>query len=223
MNDVTPRIKICCIASLDEARLAIAHGATAIGLVSAMPSGPGPIAEERIREIAEAVRGQVRTFMLTSLTDVGQIAAQVRRLGVTTVQIVDHIAIGTHSDLRQALPETDIVQVIHVRSEISVEEAHAVAPFVDGILLDSGNPDLKVKELGGTGRVHDWLISRRIVDGVNVPVWLAGGLTPDNVTEAIATVRPWGVDICSGVRSNGSLDANKLGSYVRAVRSPAPA
>jgi phosphoribosylanthranilate isomerase len=186
-----------------------------------MPSGPGPIAEDTIRDIAAAVRGQVRTFMLTSLTDVGQIAAQVKRLGVTTVQIVDHIVIGTHRDLREALPDTEIVQVIHVRGELSVEEALAFAPFVDAILLDSGNPDLAVKELGGTGRVHDWLLSRRIVDAVSIPVWLAGGLNAGNVAEAIGMVKPYGVDLCSGVRTEGRLDPAKLGAYVRAVRAAA--
>lgn len=221
MNDVAPRIKICCIASLDEARLAIAHGATAIGLVSAMPSGPGPISEDTIRDIAAAVKGQVRTFLLTSLTDVGQIAAQVKRLGVTTVQIVDHIAIGTHRDLRLALPDTEIVQVIHIRGELSVEEALGAAPFVDALLLDSGNPDLQVKELGGTGRIHDWLLSRRIVDAVSIPVWLAGGLKAENVAEALAMVRPYGLDICSGVRTGGRLDPDKLDAYFRAIRAVA--
>ena len=219
MNTAAPRIKVCCIASLEEARLAMAGGASALGLVSEMPSGPGPIPEDRIRDIAAAVPRSVRTFLLTSKTDVGAIAAQVRRTGVTTVQVVDHIIIGTHRELRQALPDTEIVQVIHVRGEISVDEAMAASPFVDAILLDSGNPDLKVKELGGTGRSHDWAVSRRIRDAVGIPVWLAGGLNPGNVGAAIAAVKPYGVDICSGIRSDGRLDADKLSSFAAAVRA----
>jgi len=218
MNDVSPRIKVCCIASLAEARLAIEHGADALGLVSSMPSGPGPIPDERIREIAATVAPPVRTFLLTSRTDVGTIAAQVRAAGVTTVQVVDHVVLGTQSELRMALPDTEIVQVIHVRGEVSVQEALAAAPFVDALLLDSGNPDLAVKELGGTGRAHDWTVSRRIRDSVDVPVWLAGGLTPDNVAAAIAVVRPYGVDICNGVRTDGQLDPRKLEAYVTAIR-----
>ena len=216
MNTVAPRIKVCCIASLEEARLAIAGGADALGLVSEMPSGPGPIPEERIREIAGGVPRSVRTFLLTSKTDVAGIAAQVRRVGVTTVQIVDHLIIGTHRELRQALPETEIVQVIHVRGEISVDEAMAAAPFVDAVLLDSGNPGLAVKELG---RTHDWAVSRRIRDAAGIPVWLAGGLNSANVGAAINAVKPYGVDICSGIRSDGRLDQAKLADFAGAVRS----
>ena len=219
MNATAPRIKVCCIASLEEARLAIDAGASAIGLVSEMPSGPGPIPEERIREIAAAIPRTIRTFLLTSRTDVGAIASQVRRSGVTTVQVVDHLIFGNHRDLRQALPDTEIVQVIHVRGETSVDEALAAAPFVDALLLDSGNQGLPVKELGGTGRTHDWALSRRIRDGVDLPVWLAGGLSESNVAAAIAAVKPYGVDICSGVRTDGRLDKDRLASFASVVRA----
>lgn len=213
------RIKICCMASIAEAELAIAHGVDAVGLVSEMPSGPGPIPDGLIAEIAAAVGSRARTFLLTSKTDVGGIAAQVRAAGVSTVQIVDHIIIGTLRDLRAALPGVEIVQVVHVQGEISVGEALAAAPFVDGLLLDSGNQQLAIKELGGTGRVHDWDISARIRGGAGVPVWLAGGLNAANVQDAIRTVRPYGVDICSGVRVNGTLDPARLQMFIEAVRT----
>ena len=212
-----PRIKICCIASLDEALLAIDHGAAAIGLVSAMPSGPGPIPEPLIVDIARALAGRpVRTFLLTSKPDATAIIAQVRRTGVNTVQICDRLAIGSHRDLRAALPDVDLVQVIHVQGERSVREAYEVVELVDAILLDSGRPDAAVKELGGTGRTHDWSVSRRIRD-LGAPLWLAGGLRSDNVAEAIAAVRPHGVDVCSGVRTAGRLDPRKLAAFVTAV------
>jgi phosphoribosylanthranilate isomerase len=88
---------------------------------------------------------------------------------------------------------------------------------VDALLLDSGNQALAVKELGGTGRRHDWAISRTIVEAASVPVWLAGGLTADNVAEAVATVRPFGLDVCSGVRVAGALDEGTLAAFVRAA------
>jgi phosphoribosylanthranilate isomerase len=106
-----------------------------------------------------------------------------------------------------------------VRDAASLEEARAAAPEVDALLLDSGRPDLPVKELGGTGRVHDWQTSRAIRDAVDVPVFLAGGLHPGNVAGAIATVRPFGVDLCSGIRVDGRLDAGLLSSFMRAVAS----
>lgn len=193
--------------------MAIAHGASCIGLVSAMPSGPGPIEEELIAEIAAVVPPGVSSFLLTSKQDVASIIDQQRRLGVNTLQLVDRLEDGTHADLRAALPGVKIVQVIHVTGPESVEEAQTVARYVDAILLDSGNQSLQVKELGGTGRTHDWSLSRRIRETIDVPLFLAGGLRPDNVAEAVHAVQPYGIDVCSGLRTDGKLDPVKLGAF----------
>jgi phosphoribosylanthranilate isomerase len=210
-------VKICCIASLDEARLAIDAGASAIGLVSAMPSGPGPIDEADIAAIAAAVPPPTETFLLTALTDAEAVAAQHRRCSTTAVQLVDALEEVELRRLRRLLPHARLVQVIHVSGPDSVDEARAAAPLVDTILLDSGNPTLAVKELGGTGRVHDWAISRRIRESVGVPVLLAGGLHPGNAREAYDRVLPAGLDVCSGLRLNGRLDAGKLRGFFDAL------
>jgi phosphoribosylanthranilate isomerase len=210
-------VKICCIASLDEARLAIDAGASAIGLVSAMPSGPGPIGEADITAIAAAVPPPTETFLLTALTDAEAVAAQHRRCGTTAVQLVDALEEVELRRLRRLLPDARLVQVIHVSGPDSVDEARAAAPLVDTILLDSGNPTLAIKQLGGTGRVHDWAISRRIRESVGVPVLLAGGLHPGNAREAYDRVLPAGLDVCSGLRLNGRLDAGKLRGFFDAL------
>jgi phosphoribosylanthranilate isomerase len=210
-------VKICCIADLDEARLAIGAGASAIGLVSAMPSGPGPIEEAEIARIAAAVPRPTETFLLTALTEADAIAAQVRRCGTTAVQLVDALEEAELRRLRRLLHGIRLVQVIHVIGPESVDEAREAAPLVDTILLDSGNPRLSVKELGGTGRVHDWATSRRIRDSVSVPVLLAGGLHPGNAREAFDRVQPAGLDVCSGLRPNGRLDAGKLQAFFHAL------
>jgi phosphoribosylanthranilate isomerase len=215
----TPRVKVCCIASTDEAWLAIDRGASALGLVSRMPSGPGPIEEALIKEIAAAVPPGVATFLLTCEQDVDAVVAQQRRTGANTIQLVDRLERGTHRDLREALPGIAIVQVIHVRGEQSIDEAMEAAPNVNAILLDSGNPSLAVKELGGTGRRHDWAISQRIRETVGVPVYLAGGLHAENVCEAVRDVGPFGLDVCSGVRTGGNLDAGKLEAFMRGARA----
>ena len=212
------RLKVCCIASIEEARLAIAHGADAIGLVGAMPSGPGPIPDELIAEIARTVPPPVATFLLTSRVEAEDVVSHVRGAGVNTVQLVDAVGVETYAALRRSLPQVRIVQVIHVQDDGALEEARRVAEFVDALLLDSGRPNLAVKELGGTGRTHNWAISRRIVETVERPVFLAGGITPGNVAEAIRTVRPYGIDLCSGVRVGGRLDAGKLGRLVGEMR-----
>ena len=213
-----PRIKICCIASHDEAGAAIAAGADALGLVSAMPSGPGPIDETLIAAIAEKVPPPIATFLLTCEQTAEAIVAQHRRCRTNTIQIVDTLTTGSYAALREALPGIALVQVIHVTGPASIDEAVAIAPQVSALLLDSGNPTLAVKELGGTGRVHDWSISRRIREAVDVPVFLAGGLRPGNVKEAVEAVQPFGLDICSGVRTDGRLDLAKLGAFVAAAR-----
>lgn len=214
-----PRIKICCIRNHAEAALAITHGVHALGLVSAMPSGPGVIDDAQIAAIAATVPPPVATFLLTALTDADAIIRQQRRCRCNTIQLVDAVPAGTHAQLRVALPGIALVQVIHVVDRNSVEEAVALAPEVDALLLDSGNPSLAVKELGGTGRVHDWALSRAIVERSGRPVFLAGGLRPDNVGDAIRTVRPFGLDLCNGVRVDGHLDAARLAAFVAAVQA----
>jgi phosphoribosylanthranilate isomerase len=210
-------VKVCCIADLDEAHLASRAGASALGLVSAMPSGPGPIDEAGIARIAAAVPSPTETFLLTALTEAEAIAAQHARCGTTAVQLVDAVEEAELRRLRRLLPGTRLVQVIHVTGPGSVDEARAAAPLVDTILLDSGNPRLAVKELGGTGRVHDWAVSRRIRETVPVPVLLAGGLHPGNAREALELVGPAGLDVCSGLRLNGRLDAGRLRDFFHAL------
>ncbi len=208
-----PRLKVCCIQSPFEARLAMRLGASALGLVSEMPSGPGVLPEETIAAIARGVPPPVASFLLTSRRDAAGIVGQQRRTRVTTLQICDRPEPGALGELRAALPGIALVQVVHVTGPEAVEEALAVAPTVDAILLDSGNPSLAVKELGGTGRRHDWGLARQIREAVFVPVFLAGGLRAENVEEAIGEVAPFALDVCSGVRTEGRLDEEKLARF----------
>jgi phosphoribosylanthranilate isomerase len=212
-----PVIKVCCIASIEEARTAITHGASAIGLVGRMPSGPGPISDELIRKIANATPPPVATFLLTCETMVSEIIKHHQRTLTNTIQIVDELSEGKYDELKMHLPAVKIVQVIHVIDESSVDEAIRISEHVDALLLDSGNPKLAVKELGGTGRIHNWKLSRKIVAQAKVPVFLAGGLNEANVRRAIEEVQPFGLDLCSGVRTNGSLDPQKLKRFFKAA------
>jgi len=209
------RIKICCMKSVEEARIAVSFGASAVGFVSKMPSGPGPISDDLIKEIALTVPPPIATFLLTSETSVDEIIKHHQRINSNTIQIVDALKDGTYAQLKEALPSVKIVQVIHVIDEKSVDEALRISESVDAILLDSGNPNLKIKILGGTGRVHDWQLSRRIRISSKCPVFLAGGLKPENVKQAIETVEPFAVDVCSGVRTNGNLDIRKLEDFFK--------
>jgi phosphoribosylanthranilate isomerase len=220
MPERKTRVKICCIGSIQEARLAIEYGASALGLVSQMPSGPGVIPDELIAQIARRVPPAVSGVLLTCQQDAEAIIRQQREARVSAIQICDQLELASYEKLRSALPGIALIQVVHVTGGESVEEAEAVAAYVDAILLDSGNQKLAVKELGGTGRTHDWTISRRIREAVGgVPVFLAGGLNAGNIREAIRQVEPFGVDVCSGVRTDGKLDEAKLSAFFRSVEN----
>lgn len=215
----TIRIKICCITSHEEAHLAIGAGADALGFVTAMPSGPGVVDEATIRSIVELLPANVESFLLTSRQDMLGILEQAFRCRPTAIQLCESLTRSTYTELRDALPGNRLVQVVHVMGEESVAEAQDAARVADALLLDTGSKDGPVRELGGTGRVHDWTISARIRESVKVPVYLAGGLHAGNVAEAVRTVRPYGVDLCTGVRTDGRLDADKLRSFIKACRS----
>ena len=212
------RLKVCCVESEDESRLAVALGASALGLVSAMPSGPGVIGEDRLASIAGRVPPGVATFLLTSATSVEEVVAQQRRCRTSTVQVCDRLRAGGRAELKSRLPGVKIVQVIHVVDRDALDEAVEAARDADAILLDAGRPGAAIKELGGTGRVHDWAVSAEIRDAVApVPLYLAGGLRPSNVGKAIRTVRPFGIDVCSGVRREGRLHRDTLRAFVQAI------
>ena len=185
-----------------------------------MPSGPGPIAIPLIKEISESVPPAVSTFLLTCEINAKGIIDIYKKTHTHVLQLVDAVEnMEVYSKVRDAIPHVKLVQVIHITGPESLSEAHIIAPHVDALLLDSGNPKLAIKELGGTGRVHDWKVSKAIVEECGIPVFLAGGLNPDNVKDAIENVQPFGVDICSGLRRNGLLEEDLLSRFVHAVRN----
>ena len=216
------RLKVCCIKSIDEVELAIRYGADAVGLVGEMPSGPGVIDDELARSIARRVPPPVETFLLTSRETGRDIVDHVTFCGTTTVQVVRHVDPAAHGVIRERLPAVRRVQVLHVEDDSVLQLAAEYEPHVHAFLLDSGRPTADYVELGGTGRVHDWSLSRALVEQTSRPVFLAGGLKPDNIADAVGTVAPFGVDLCSGIRTNGVLDEGKLARFVDGIAAPAP-
>ena len=216
-NNGMVKVKICCISSIEEARLAVAYGAAAIGLVGRMPSGPGTITDELIHAIAKTVPPPIQTFLLTSETTTDNIIEHHRKVNTTTIQIVDALSGREYHKIREAIPNVQLVQVIHVLDEGSIKEAIEISEFVDAILLDSGNPNLPTKVLGGTGKTHNWDLSKKIREKISLPVFLAGGINKDNIKKAIEHVQPYGIDLCSSVRTNGQLDESKLEALFNAL------
>jgi phosphoribosylanthranilate isomerase len=211
------RIKVCCIASPEEAQVAVAAGADALGLVARMPSGPSPIPDAQIAGVTAVVPPPVATFLLTSETTADAISAHIRATNPSTVQIVSHIDPAESARLAEIEPQIRRVQVIHVEGAEALEMIPLYSRHVHAFLLDSGRPNAAVAELGGTGRAHDWDVSAAFVRASDKPVFLAGGLSAANVAHAIRKVRPYGLDLCSGVRTDGELDGAKLAAFVSAV------
>lgn len=211
------KVKICCISSIEEARLAIAYGAAAIGLVGRMPSGPGIITDELIHSIAKTVLPPIDSFLLTSETTAEAIIEHHNKVNTTTIQIVDALSGREYHKIREAIPNVQLVQVIHVLDEKAVQEAIEISEWVDAILLDSGNPNLSTKVLGGTGKTHNWDLSKKIRENISIPTYLAGGINKDNIRKAIDHMQPFGIDLCSSVRTNGQLDESKLEELFKAL------
>ncbi|MEL6346514.1 MAG: phosphoribosylanthranilate isomerase [Myxococcota bacterium] len=211
------RVKICCIQDPDEAALAISLGADALGLVGPMPTGKGLIDDAMAHTVAARIPPPVSVFLLTSETTAEGIAAHVQRVGADTVQIVDHIDPRQSARLARLIPDIRRVQVLHVEDMGVLDLIDDYAPHVHAFLLDSGTVSGPERTLGGTGQTHDWSISGVFVEKSPLPVFLAGGLRPDNVATAIEVVRPFGVDLCTGVRTNGVLDRDKLTAFMAAV------
>jgi len=197
--------------------MAIEIGASALGLVGKMPSGPGIISDNLIREIVKSIPPPIATFLLTSETNASRIIQHYHKVQTSTIQIVDKLVDNGYEQIRLNLPNVKLVQVVHVIDDTSVKEAIEVSKYVDAILLDSGNPNLEIKELGGTGRIHNWKLSKEIRKQLKIPIFLAGGINAENVKEAIEFVKPFGLDLCSSVRTNGRLNREKLTAFFQAL------
>ena len=216
-TSIKTRVKICCIESIEEAQLAIDYGADSLGLVSEMPSGPGVISEELIADISASIPPGLTSVLLTSKKTFLEIVNQHRRVRTNAIQLCNRVNENDLLLLREALPGVAVIQVVHVMDELSYDYAIDIEDTVDSLLLDTGSYKPGKVQLGGTGKTHNWDLSKRIVDNVNIPVFLAGGLNEENVKSAIEKVNPFSVDACSGVRTNGNLDELKLKAFMKQV------
>ena len=197
---------------------AIEAGVDAVGFVCAEPASIRTIKKIDAASIAATIPPPINSFVLNSETTASEIAEVVRLVKAHTVQVVSDIGPNESEELARLIPSTHRVQVIHIQSKGDLQLIDRYAPFVHAFLLNSGKSTGDGPISGGTGRVHDWSLSAQFVQQSPLPVFLAGGLSAENVGRAIRTVRPFGVDLCSGARSKGRLDPDKLTAFVQAVR-----
>jgi len=210
-------VKVACIRNPEEAMRAVSFGAAAIGMAAETPTGGRALTHAEIARIVAAVPETTGTFLMTTRRSAIELAELARNAGVNTIQLWDEPDPDAYAHLRSAVPGISIVQSIPVMGEGAIETAISVSPRVDALLLDSASRSVPVRWEEQHGRTHDWRISRRIADAVSIPVILSGGLTHLNVADAIRAVRPYGVEVCSGVRTKGQLNTTLLVQFLEVM------
>lgn len=218
MNVIHPvRVKVACIRDAEEARRAVSFGAAAIGMAAENPAGGPSLTEDQIRAVTESVPDSVGTFLMTTRRSAPDLARLARNTGVNTLQLWDEPEPDAYAHLRSAIPGLSIVQSIAVVGPEAVDRAIEVASLVDALVLDSAHRAAPARWEHQHGRTHDWQLSRRITEEVGIPVILSGGLSHRNVADAIRAVRPYGVEVCTGVRTKGALDTTLLVQFLEGL------
>ncbi|MFN8558227.1 MAG: phosphoribosylanthranilate isomerase [Dehalococcoidia bacterium] len=212
------RVQIAGISNLEDALAVERAGADAIGFTLGLPTGPhNGLDEHGARAIIRALPPLIVPLLITYLVTAAEVVPLCRYLGVSTVQLHAPADPAEIAAMRAGLPGLKVILAVHVTGEEAVAEAVRVAPHADALILDTYDP--ATGRHGATGRTHDWAISRRIVEASPAPVILAGGLTPENVGAAVRQVRPWAVDVHTGVeRPDGATDHARVAAFVRAAR-----
>lgn len=211
-------VKICGIRSIEDARAAVVAGADELGFHVGLTGGRVPLESEHAARIIAELPESASGVVVTSIAESGKLIELVRATGADIVQLYGDATPETILEVKKALPDVQVWKVLNVADEGSIAEAKKYERAADAIALDTLNKETGVR--GGTGKVHDWNISRKIVESVSIPVILAGGLNPDNVAEAIRAVNPFGVDVNSGVsNADGTKDVGKVRMFAERAKT----
>lgn len=213
------RVQIAGVSSLEEALECERAGADALGFTVRLPTGVHDgLTEAKARGIIAALPPFIATVAITYVDNAREATDLCRYLGVSAVQLHGEFPTRELPLLRAALPHLKIIRAVHVTGPEAVAKARSLDRHVDAIVLDTYDPG--TGRSGATGKTHDWSVSRQIVVRARVPVVLAGGLTPDNVAEAIRTVRPWAVDVHTGVEdADGKRNFDKIRAFIKRAKS----
>ena len=205
------RVKICGITRKEDLAVAVDAGADAVGFLVGVPTSPRNLTLERAKMLLDLVPVFVDSVIVTAPETVEDIVEICETLKPSVIQIhgkKNFVA----SQVRKKVKNTCLVKTVYVKPDILKEENIEELKQFDAVLLDSFTKN----QYGGTGKTHDWTVSKQIKEAVApVPVILAGGLKPENVKEAILAVNPYAVDVASGVEASpGIKDHNKIHAFV---------
>jgi phosphoribosylanthranilate isomerase len=214
------RVKICGVTSADDARLAAVCGADAVGvLVGQRHPSTDFVSSNEAAAILAALPPFVTAALVTHEYDPAAVADAIAVVRPNVVQIHSEMPPTDCAELRNRFGGIRIIKSYHVTGPEAVDYGRRYVDAVDGFVLDSLNP--ATGQVGGTGLTHDWNFSAAIVRRYRLPVMLAGGLTPANVAAAVAVVRPFGVDVNSGVKGaiGGRKDPGKMREFIVRAKS----
>jgi len=211
------RVKICGNRTPEEVSLAVSLGADAVGLiVGVRHKSEDALTPERAAHMLALIPVFVSSVLVTHLVSAEEVLALYDKVPTSTIQLHDAISEAEIEAIRRRLPWVRLIKAVGVKDGSAIDVARRFEPLVDAILVDTHTSD----RIGGTGITHDWSISRDIVRAVRCPVILAGGLTPENLANAVALVRPYGVDVNSGVEfPNGDKDPDREKAFIDLAKS----
>jgi len=205
------RVKICGLTREEDLAIAVAAGADAVGFIVGVPSSPRNISLEKAKKLIRRVPIFVKSVLVMVPTSVDALLNTYEKLSPDAIQIHGE-NLPEASLLRERLPSTPLIRAIHANPVNALEVASAASKSFDAILLDSSAHG----KYGGTGVVHDWELSKRVNQAIlPKPLILAGGLSPENVKDAIRAVQPYAVDVCTSVESRpGIKDPRKVLAFI---------
>ncbi len=205
------RVKICGITREEDLAVAVSAGADAVGFLVGVPASPRNLTPERAETLLRQVPVFVDSVVVTAPQSIEGLAEVCETLKPTAIQIHGKKSFDA-SEVREMIKGTRLIKTIYVTKDALNQAAIEELKAFDAVLLDSCSKG----QYGGTGKVHDWVLSRQIREAVApLPVILAGGLKPENVKEAVQTVQPYAVDVASGVELRPAIkDHEKVRAFV---------
>ncbi|MBR5662487.1 MAG: phosphoribosylanthranilate isomerase [Bacilli bacterium] len=209
------KVKICANKTVDDIKASIDAGADIVGLLVGQEHASTDFIDKyKAKELANFAKGKLDVSLVTHLTNADEIIDLTNFIGNNVIQLHSDISEEEVEKIKKTLPNIKLIRLIHISSDGKICTDYKKMKYADYYLLDSFN--LKTNQVGGTGLTHDWNKSRELIKILDKPVFLAGGLNPDNVADAIKIAKPYGVDVNSGCKNSlGLKDKQKVMEFVR--------